>query len=168
MNYHYMPIYLAIVGLAVSYFLGYMPLFIFVVFAVASLVTYFIYAKDKKAARLNRWRTSEKTLHFCSILCGWPGAIIAQQRLRHKSQKQSFRVVFMFTLLLNVALIASLHTVQGATLLRQFTHQLQSHVIIHIHQPQLQQTLSLLLAFRTDDYIYKQSDTFYIRESRVK
>lgn len=32
-------------------------------------------------------RTQESTLHGLSLLGGWPGALIAQQVLRHKSKK---------------------------------------------------------------------------------
>ena len=34
---------------------------------------------------------------------GWPGALLAQQWLRHKSAKREFRAVFWATLVLNVA-----------------------------------------------------------------
>jgi uncharacterized membrane protein YsdA (DUF1294 family) len=33
---------------------------------------------------------------------GWPGALLAQQVLRHKSTKREFRQVFWATVLLNV------------------------------------------------------------------
>lgn len=67
-----------------------------------SLITYIVYALDKRAAQNNSWRTSEGTLHLLSLLCGWPGAILAQQKLRHKSKKESFRTGFWFTVILNI------------------------------------------------------------------
>ncbi|WP_235357708.1 DUF1294 domain-containing protein [Arsukibacterium ikkense] len=39
------------------------------------------------------------------MLGGWPGAWLAQQYLRHKSQKKPFLRVFWCTLLLNLALL---------------------------------------------------------------
>ncbi|MDB5847700.1 MAG: DNA-binding protein [Rhodoferax sp.] len=68
-----------------------------------SLLCFVAYAFDKAAARAGRWRTSEATLHTMALACGWPGALLAQQLLRHKSRKADFRAVFWATVLLNVA-----------------------------------------------------------------
>ena len=67
-----------------------------------SLVAFFLYAVDKSAAKSGRWRTPENTLHFFSLAGGWPGALVAQQILRHKTSKQSFIYAFWFTVLINV------------------------------------------------------------------
>jgi uncharacterized membrane protein YsdA (DUF1294 family) len=77
-----------------------------------------MYAVDKSAAKRGDWRTQESTLHFLSIAGGWPGAIVAQQKLRHKSKKQSFRVVFWVTVLLNCGAFVWLFTPTGAATLR--------------------------------------------------
>jgi hypothetical protein len=37
------------------------------------------------------------------ILGGWPGALVAQTTLRHKSRKTSFRIVFWATVAMNCA-----------------------------------------------------------------
>ncbi|TVP51811.1 MAG: DUF1294 domain-containing protein, partial [Halomonas sp.] len=58
-----------------------------VFYAVFSVIAYTTYAVDKKAAINRRQRVSEKTLHLLGLLGGWPGALLAQQRLRHKTQK---------------------------------------------------------------------------------
>lgn len=52
-------------------------------------------------ARNDRSRVPEITLHVLGLLCGWPGALIAQRALRHKSRKRSFQVVFLGTVILN-------------------------------------------------------------------
>lgn len=77
------------------------PRLIFWVYLFASLLAFLMYAKDKSAAKKGSWRTPESTLHLLSLLCGWPGALIAQQTLRHKSKKPSFRFVFWVTVVLN-------------------------------------------------------------------
>jgi uncharacterized membrane protein YsdA (DUF1294 family) len=59
-----------------------------------NLATFFVYWLDKYAAQQNRWRTAENTLHLFSLLGGWPGAWFAQQLLRHKSSKASFRATY--------------------------------------------------------------------------
>lgn len=73
---------------------------------VLSLLTFIIYALDKSAAKNGAWRAEESTLHLLSLAGGWPGALIAQQKLRHKSKKQSFRSVFWVTVLLNCGAFA--------------------------------------------------------------
>ncbi|HDZ45959.1 hypothetical protein LCGC14_0053390 [marine sediment metagenome] len=72
-------------------------------YAVVSILAYVIYAIDKKAAIKNRRRVSEKSLHLLGVLGGWPGALLAQQRLRHKTQKTSFQLKYWLTVTLNLA-----------------------------------------------------------------
>ena len=79
------------------------PLWIAGVYAAASVITFVVYALDKSAARNGNWRTPESTLHGLAIACGWPGALLAQQLLRHKSAKAKFRATFWITVILNVA-----------------------------------------------------------------
>jgi uncharacterized membrane protein YsdA (DUF1294 family)/cold shock CspA family protein len=71
-------------------------------YVVTSLVTFCAYALDKRAARLGARRTPENTLHVLAFAGGWPGALLAQQFLRHKSAKQAFRKVFWATVVTNV------------------------------------------------------------------
>ncbi len=82
-------------------------------YAVMSFITFFAYAIDKSAAQRGRWRTSEGTLHIFALLGGWPGALVAQKTLRHKSRKVSFRVFFWATVLINCTALAWLHTEDG-------------------------------------------------------
>ncbi|WP_024868176.1 DUF1294 domain-containing protein [Pseudoxanthomonas suwonensis] len=58
---------------------------------------------DKHAARHGRWRIPESTLHLLELLGGWPGAAAAQQVLRHKTRKLSYRVGFWLAVLANAA-----------------------------------------------------------------
>ena len=79
------------------------PLVLAAIYITASAVTFLTYAKDKSAAQRNAWRTPEATLHLLAFACGWPGALFAQQFLRHKSMKPEFRARFWATVILNVA-----------------------------------------------------------------
>jgi uncharacterized membrane protein YsdA (DUF1294 family)/cold shock CspA family protein len=81
-----------------------------VAYLVASLIAFVAYAIDKSAARNHRWRTSEATLHWFSLACGWPGALFAQQLLRHKSSKQAFVSTYWATVVVNVAAFVAVHT----------------------------------------------------------
>ena len=72
-------------------------------YLVIGVVTFFVYAKDKRAAIHGNWRVPEKTLHIFSVAGGWLGALIAQDKLRHKTQKQPFRAIYWLTVFINVA-----------------------------------------------------------------
>lgn len=72
-------------------------------YGVASVVSLFAYAFDKNAAEAGRRRTPERTLHALDLAGGWPGGLLAQQLLRHKTAKGSFIAVFWLTVIVNVA-----------------------------------------------------------------
>ena len=107
-----------IVVVGVSVLVTGMPVLVLIVYLVASLLAYVVYAMDKSAAQRNCWRTKESKLHMLSLLGGWPGALIAQQTLRHKSRKVEFRIVFWLTVVLNVGVYVWLFTPAGAEMLR--------------------------------------------------
>jgi uncharacterized membrane protein YsdA (DUF1294 family) len=107
--------FLVIVALAVLS--GRLPRLIGLVYAALSLITFVVYAFDKSAASSGAWRTPESTLHLMGIAGGWPGALIAQQALRHKSKKVSFRAVLWATILINGGVFVWLLTAQGRVIL---------------------------------------------------
>jgi len=72
------------------------------VYAVASVACFLAYAVDKSAAVAGRWRTSERTLLLLGLVGGWPGGLIAQHLLRHKTAKPAFRAAFWATVVVNV------------------------------------------------------------------
>ena len=80
------------------------------VYAFASVACFIAYAVDKSAARGQRWRVSESTLLTVGLVGGWPGAIAAQQWLRHKSSKAEFRAAFWRSVALNVVAFTVLHS----------------------------------------------------------
>ncbi len=108
-------IFLIFVGISVA--ISKVPPLILGVYILASLVTFAAYAHDKSAAKRGGWRTEENNLHLLSLIGGWPGALIAQQKLRHKSRKQSFRTVFWITVMLNCTAFGWLFTPTGAAAL---------------------------------------------------
>lgn len=92
-------------------------LFVVGAYAVMSLFCFIAYASDKAAANSGGWRVAESTLHLLGLLGGWPGAIIAQQLLRHKTVKQSFREFFWGTVVLNFAVLVLFVTPAGQQLI---------------------------------------------------
>lgn len=63
-------------------------------YLLISLVSFLMYWSDKQKALKGRWRTPENSLHLVELLGGWPGALIAQQLLRHKTRKTSYQTAF--------------------------------------------------------------------------
>ncbi|SHF37564.1 Uncharacterized membrane protein YsdA, DUF1294 family [Litoreibacter ascidiaceicola] len=58
--------------------------------ALVNLVTYILFAFDKRRARVRGRRISESNLLLWSAVGGTPAAKLAQKRLRHKTVKQPF------------------------------------------------------------------------------
>ena len=67
-----------------------------------SVIAFFNYARDKSAARSGQRRISEKRLLIIGLAGGWPGALLAQQTLRHKTSKKSFQLQFWITVVINL------------------------------------------------------------------
>ena len=72
-----------------------------------NLLTFWVYAADKNAARRGRWRIPENNLHLLALLGGWPGAWLAQQAMRHKSSKRAFRAVYWLTVAVHCIALAA-------------------------------------------------------------
>lgn len=92
------------------------PTWFALIYLIASAVTFLAYALDKSSARRGAWRTPESTLHALAVAGGWPGALLAQQLLRHKSAKAEFRAVFWGTVAMNFATFVVLCSPIGRSL----------------------------------------------------
>lgn len=90
-------------------------------YVVISTIAYVTYAIDKSAAQNNRWRTEENTLHLLGLIGGWPGAFLAQKKLRHKSVKAEFQAVFWATVVINCCLLGLLLTKTGSDFIKNIT-----------------------------------------------
>ena len=75
-------------------------------FLLNSPLTVLFYREDKRLAERQGWRIPEFYLHFWELFCGWPGALYAQARYRHKWKKLSYMIVFWLYVLLNAAAVA--------------------------------------------------------------
>ena len=98
---------LFLLAIAVICLLGILPLALLWLYLGASLLSFAVYALDKAAAQRGGRRTPENTLHMLALVGGWPGAMVAQQRLRHKTKKESFRLVFWITVVLNLVALGA-------------------------------------------------------------
>lgn len=112
------PAILLIVVVVVLVLAGKLPALVLGLYLCASVVAVLIYAKDKAAARNNRWRTPEGTLLTLGLIGGWPGALIAQRLLHHKSRKLSFQIAFWASVIANLGALGWLLTPQGTSAMR--------------------------------------------------
>lgn len=83
-----------------------LPVWVGALYGILSLLCFVAYALDKAAARTGRRRTPESTLLLMGLAGGWPGALLAQQRLRHKNAKAAFQWRFWLTVFINAAALA--------------------------------------------------------------
>lgn len=97
-----------------------LPLWVSVLYVGTSIVSFLVYAADKSAAATGTWRTSESTLLAFGIIGGWPGAVIAQQILRHKTRKRNFQLAFWGTVALNIAAFLAFTSPSFSTLVPGF------------------------------------------------
>lgn len=69
-------------------------------------LTFFLYWQDKRAARRGGvMRTPEYVLLLAGFMGGTLMAIVAQQKLRHKTRKASFQIKFWLLTAIQVALL---------------------------------------------------------------
>jgi uncharacterized membrane protein YsdA (DUF1294 family)/cold shock CspA family protein len=103
---------------ASSAFAGRLPFSVTGLYFAASFTAFVAYWLDKSAAKNDRWRTKESTLHLFALIGGWPGALAAQRLLRHKTQKASFQLVFWISVALNCGALGWLFWSPGAAAFR--------------------------------------------------
>ena len=111
-------VFLAFVAGAVA--TGRLPFVVLIGYLVASCFAYLAYVFDKAASLKGEWRTSESTLHLFSLVGGWPGAVLAQRTLRHKTRKQSFQVTYWATVGLNCAALGWMLSPTGMRTVKSF------------------------------------------------
>ena len=94
-----------LLGLAALAIIGRLSWWVAGLYSAISVVAFYAYWVDKVAARNGHRRTPEQTLLLFGLLGGWPGAIIAQQVLRHKNRKASFQAAFWISVVVNCGLL---------------------------------------------------------------
>jgi uncharacterized membrane protein YsdA (DUF1294 family)/cold shock CspA family protein len=98
----YLPIVLFGIIYAIVQVLWHPHFWVFLIYVATSLICVAIYAADKSAAANGRWRVSESALLLLGLAGGWPGAIIAQRLLHHKTRKRSFQAAFAGSVVVNI------------------------------------------------------------------
>ena len=104
----YVIIILSFVAFLFHFYIeGKLPPLVIVIYIGMGIMTYHIYSEDKDMAINNERRTSEQRLLALSLFGGWIGALIAQQKFRHKTKKISFQMSFWTTVFFNILLLSS-------------------------------------------------------------
>ena len=77
--------------------------FIFIYVFFTNLVLFILMGLDKRKAKLNHWRISEKTLFSLALMGGSIGGILGMYTFRHKTKHLKFTlgfpIIFLFQLI---------------------------------------------------------------------
>ena len=77
--------------------------FIFIYVFFTNLLLFILMGLDKRKAKLNHWRISEKTLFSLALIGGSIGGILGMYTFRHKTKhlkfKLGFPIIFLFQLI---------------------------------------------------------------------
>lgn len=103
--------YLAVAALAVALWAGWksgvLPGVLIKAYACASILSFVAYAIDKGSAVGRRRRLGERSLLLLDVAGGWPGGVIAQQLLRHKTSKPAYQGWFWLAVTVNVGALGA-------------------------------------------------------------
>ena len=70
-----------------------------------NLVTFWVYADDKRRAKKHMWRTSESALVLLAIIGGSVGALLAMLLFHHKTRHKQFVIGIPTILISQIALM---------------------------------------------------------------
>lgn len=76
-------------------------MYIFYTLILWNLIVFFLYGLDKRKAKMNKYRISEKVLILISFLFGAVGAVLGMNFFRHKTKHVKFKILIPVSLLLN-------------------------------------------------------------------
>ncbi len=83
------------------------PSYLLLYFCVASLLGFLLMGIDKRRAKRNRWRISEKTLFLVALLGGAVGSTLGMQAFHHKTKHWYFKLGFPALAMLQLVLLAA-------------------------------------------------------------
>jgi len=119
---------------------------------LVNILTFLLYVIDKQRAKRGKWRISEGSLIFFTLICGGIGALLGMCLFKHKTRKKKFK--FAVTIGLIAALILMIHIAHGLTLGREIRF-----VEIEFHSANWPGALDgYRIAFITDMHIIADED----------
>ncbi|PDV97802.1 DUF1294 domain-containing protein [Candidatus Chloroploca asiatica] len=102
-----------LLAVGVISWLGLLPPWIVLAYVLLSGFTALVYRFDKIQATQGQRRVPEATLHLLDALGGWPGALIAQWALPHKTRKAAYQLTFWLLVGLHLLGLAGVVWVVG-------------------------------------------------------
>ena len=76
-----------------------------------NIATFFLYGIDKYKAKKNQWRISEATLLTMASIGGSIGAWAGMRLWHHKTMHKKFKYGIPLIIIMQIALVAYLHTI---------------------------------------------------------
>ena len=76
-----------------------------------NIATFLLYGIDKYKAKKGRWRISEATLLTMAAIGGSIGAWAGMRLWHHKTMHKKFKYGIPLTIIMQIALVAYLHTI---------------------------------------------------------
>ena len=76
-----------------------------------NIATFLLYGIDKYKAKKGRWRISEATLLLMAVIGGSIGAWAGMRLWHHKTMHKMFKYGIPLILIMQIALVAYLHTI---------------------------------------------------------
>lgn len=83
------------------------PSYLFLYLCAASLLGFLLMGMDKRRAKRNRWRISEKTLFLVALLGGAVGSTLGMHTFHHKTKHWYFKLGFPALAMLQLVLLAA-------------------------------------------------------------
>ena len=74
--------------------------------SAVNVLTFVLFAHDKRSAIRNDWRVPEAHLLGLAVLGGSPAALLARQMFRHKTRKQPFSAYLLMIVGLQIGALA--------------------------------------------------------------
>lgn len=75
--------------------------YLYLYILLINLITFGVFALDKKKAKKKQWRIPESTLLLLSLIGGSLGGLLAMKIVKHKTQKIKFVIGVPFLLIVN-------------------------------------------------------------------
>ena len=72
---------------------------------VINIITTYLTIKDKRAARLGKWRTSEACLLLLGLAGGAPAEFVTMKIIRHKTKHPKFMIGLPVEIIIQIAVL---------------------------------------------------------------
>jgi len=83
------------------------PSYLFFYLCAASLLGFLLMGMDKRRAKRNRWRISEKSLFLVALLGGAVGSTLGMHTFHHKTKHWYFKLGFPALAMLQLVLLTA-------------------------------------------------------------